>query len=524
MTKKSKVFTFVTAIILLIYFGFGIFMYSNEKKQIQELLFNDIQSLEFEPTYDPDDPPYESAEHFAAEFTNITYFPSKVYIYDEKGNFVMKSQSVIYFHFGTLNKPYYCFLDEYLTPELKQQIKDAEAKYGNYSNFQFNLKDGKVIPVKLVYKEYEPYAKDTAEIVFTNEIPEYTVKLPSDYLQVTWNFIKTENADDDLEYEDNILSQIKTEDISNADEYDINSNIDEKTDGRYTYTANNYFSTREGKTYAYYSCLSVSIQKYALNSAEFKTNIKSLTAVFVILEAIAVAVTNDLLKKQEFKEAQYAFSGAAAHELKTPLAVIQNRCELLMENINPENKSDYIKSIYEESIRMNNLIGSLLQYNKLSSTSKINKKPVNLNETAEAEIKKYAPSASTKGIAFKKDFDKDCIIYGDEKFIALAIDNYLSNAVKFANENTQITVSIKKDGKHIKFSVFNYGKNINKSEQKNMWKMLYKGDESRKNVKDSGGIGLAVTAKILKLHKFKYGFKNKANGVEFYFVAKQQNG
>lgn len=61
-------------------------------------------------------------------------------------------------------------------------------------------------------------------------------------------------------------------------------------------------------------------------------------------------------EKEQMKYARYSFSNAAAHELKTPLAIIQNRCELVMEKVNEDKNDEYVKSIYEESIRMNKLV------------------------------------------------------------------------------------------------------------------------------------------------------------------------
>ena len=71
-----------------------------------------------------------------------------------------------------------------------------------------------------------------------------------------------------------------------------------------------------------------------------------------------------------------------------------------------------------------------------------------------------------------------------------------------------------------KKKIYNKGENISKEEGKELWELLYKGDMSRSRDENSSGMGLAICRQILELHNFKYGFENKEDGVEFYFIAK----
>lgn len=245
-----------------------------------------------------------------------------------------------------------------------------------------------------------------------------------------------------------------------------------------------------------------------------------LSCVFTVALAISLAVSYSIVKKEQMKYARYSFSNAAAHELKTPLAIIQNRCELVMEKVNEDKNDEYVKSIYEESIRMNKLVKNLLQYNSLTMNTDIDKKACDLDRIVKKEIEKYRPLAALKDVGIENLAVEKCSVKCNDELIGLVIDNFLSNAVKFAIPKTVIKVSLTRKGKKFKLGIYNKGENISKEEGKELWELLYKGDMSRSRDENSSGMGLAICRQILELHNFKYGFENKEDGVEFYFIAK----
>ena len=82
-------------------------------------------------------------------------------------------------------------------------------------------------------------------------------------------------------------------------------------------------------------------------------------------------------------------TSAVAHELKTPLAVIQNQCECILENVAPEKNMDYTRSVYNETKQMNRLIVSFLQYNRLQKIQHLEKVKCDMREIVQEEIEKY---------------------------------------------------------------------------------------------------------------------------------------
>ena len=96
----------------------------------------------------------------------------------------------------------------------------------------------------------------------------------------------------------------------------------------------------------------------------------------------------------------------------------------------------------------------------------------------------------------------------------------LSNTIKHTENGGEVIVTVKDSAEGYKFSVYNSGSTVPENEKEKIWSVLYKTDKSRTERDKSSGVGLAVSAKILDLHKANYGCVNVNDGVEFYFNIK----
>ena len=95
----------------------------------------------------------------------------------------------------------------------------------------------------------------------------------------------------------------------------------------------------------------------------------------------------------------------------------------------------------------------------------------------------------------------------------MVFDNFISNAVRFCKENGVIRFTISPGT----VSVYNEGAQISEDQLKEIWTPMYKGDSSRNEMNGTSGMGLAISAVILKVHRASYGVHNVSGGVEFYF-------
>lgn len=222
-----------------------------------------------------------------------------------------------------------------------------------------------------------------------------------------------------------------------------------------------------------------------------------------------------LKKKEELEKSKRAFISAAAHELKTPLAVIQNQCECILEGAVNDKKDEYIKSVYDEALRMNDIVTSLLTFNRLSSTDKIERESCNLTALVKEEVNKYLPFARSEGAEITLEAEKDITVNCNPKLMALAVDNYLSNAVKYTTGEKKITVTLKKEKNCFMLEVFNTCEPLSTETAENIWELLERRDVSRTRDGSSTGMGLPICKRIFECHSYSFYCKNTNNGVVF---------
>ena len=255
-----------------------------------------------------------------------------------------------------------------------------------------------------------------------------------------------------------------------------------------------------------------------LTTGPFQIFLLEFTFGFAILFIVIFIFSNNLYNKnKQLENARIAFTSAAAHELKTPLAVISNLSECIIENIAPEKNAQYMNSIYAETVRMNKLVNTLLEYNRITTAEKIEKEPCDLSGIAKKELEKYASLFEEKGITVTENIEK-ADVHCNIGLISLVVDNFLSNALKNTPENGEVSVSVKSESGKVELTVFNSGSHIAPDHGKHIWEEFYRIDSVRNSSEKSSGMGLAICRKILDLHGFKYGYVSKDEGVKFYFI------
>jgi signal transduction histidine kinase len=108
----------------------------------------------------------------------------------------------------------------------------------------------------------------------------------------------------------------------------------------------------------------------------------------------------------------------------------------------------------------------------------------------------------------------DIEVYGDAKYLYRVMYNFIDNAIKFGNENTEVEVNAYLIDEGVRVSVKNYGKGIDADMISDIWDRYYKSSKS-----GGMGLGLAICSEILKLHDFKYGvMSSSGDETEFYYI------
>lgn len=187
-------------------------------------------------------------------------------------------------------------------------------------------------------------------------------------------------------------------------------------------------------------------------------------------------------------------TNAVAHNLKTPLCIINGFSENLREESGYLTKQHYINVIQEQANEMDILVHKMLDFSKLETDSaKLNIKSFNIKTELENIAKKYN-NISSKNIIVTAD-DKE--IFADKELMELVFENLIENAVKYSKDNSDIKISFANNN----FNISNECDEISKKDLKKMWKpynRLEKDEEVR-----GTGIGLSIVKHILKLHRIK---------------------
>jgi signal transduction histidine kinase len=213
---------------------------------------------------------------------------------------------------------------------------------------------------------------------------------------------------------------------------------------------------------------------------------------------------------------QRDFIANVSHDFKTPLSVIRNYSEAILDDILEEkDKKEYLKEIIKEVDRLNHLVMDILQLSKLQGRDDLIKKQYfNLIDFLKDFKASFKIHLQQKNIEFDLVMpDKNIEILADSSYIYRVVYNFIDNGIKFSKENGRIQLMAREEEKGIKVAVIDNGIGIDKEYLQDIWFRYYK------NKKSGGmGLGLAICSEILKLHGFEYGVDSIiGEKTEFYF-------
>lgn len=233
-------------------------------------------------------------------------------------------------------------------------------------------------------------------------------------------------------------------------------------------------------------------------------------------EITALAQTfNDMLSRlQTSFESEKQFTSDASHELRTPLAVIKAECEYaLSDNADSKDKEEALKSINEQTDKMTSLVNALLSLTRTEQgTQRFRFEKANLSLLVKDICNSFVPS---NGITLTAEIEENISLCMEPSLISRLLENLLSNAVRYGNENGSIYVKLKRDKDNIILSVKDNGIGIKDEDLPKIWNRFFRADSSRSN-SDGFGLGLALVDRIAALHGGKAEVKSALGlGSEF---------
>ena len=193
------------------------------------------------------------------------------------------------------------------------------------------------------------------------------------------------------------------------------------------------------------------------------------------------------------------FIANVSHELKTPLAVIQNYGTMLQQQDLPENKRlEYAKAITDASRRLANLITNILKLNKLENQQIFPKaETYDLGEQLCECLLTFERAWENKALDIETDVEAEVMINSDGELLSLVWNNLFSNAIKFTPPHGKISLTLKAEGEFAVVQVSDTGCGISPEVGKHMFEKFYQGDTS--HATQGNGLGLALVKRVMDI-------------------------
>ncbi|HUT40836.1 MAG TPA: ATP-binding protein [Gammaproteobacteria bacterium] len=217
-----------------------------------------------------------------------------------------------------------------------------------------------------------------------------------------------------------------------------------------------------------------------------------------------LVVFRDITAEKMAKSSSGEFVAHVSHELKTPLNVLAMYSEMLQgEEGNQEQfRIEAANVIHDEVERLTLLINNILSITKIETGSiSIERKRVKLRELLQDTFDACARSGQDKHLDFQLDLPKELgPVALDKDLVRIAINNLLTNAIKYSNENGVVRMSVEETDMAVRISVSDEGIGIPPEEQEKIFEKFYRSHSEEVSSRNGHGLGLSLAREIVQLH------------------------
>ena len=207
-------------------------------------------------------------------------------------------------------------------------------------------------------------------------------------------------------------------------------------------------------------------------------------------------------KLEENEKARRQLTADISHDLRTPLALITARLEMLKEGVyRPD--SEQFDFLMRETDRLSAFIDSWRQISRLEAGSlelRINTK-IEINEFLRNLFESFAPMGAADQLSFEfYPSPQPLFVWGDQESLTRAFGNLIMNAVKFSRSGGLIRLSIRREGNEAVSELYDNGIGIPREKLKYIFDRFYKADDSRNRNREGSGLGLAICKTVVFAH------------------------
>lgn len=230
------------------------------------------------------------------------------------------------------------------------------------------------------------------------------------------------------------------------------------------------------------------------------------------LNQLGISYNKMLERLSDAFEIQRQFTANAAHELRTPLALMQVQLDLYNSASHPGNDADTlqtIKMVTEQNDKLNRMVKTLLDMSELQTVGRDDK--IILDAIVEEVLADLEPLAMEKNIKLIGKCE-DATMIGSDILIYRLVYNLVENAIKYNHPLGQVTVTAYQRNKHVYLSVEDTGSGIPKELRERVFEPFFRVDKSRSRELGGVGLGLALVHEIVRVHDGSICIKSGKTG------------
>ena len=241
------------------------------------------------------------------------------------------------------------------------------------------------------------------------------------------------------------------------------------------------------------------------------------------LNQLGISYNKMLERLSDAFEIQRQFTANAAHELRTPLALMQVQLDLYNSASHPGNDADTlqtIKMITEQNDKLNRMVKTLLDMSELQTVGRDDK--IILDAIVEEVLADLEPLAVEKNIKLIGKCE-DATMIGSDILIYRLVYNLVENAIKYNHPLGQVTVTAYQRNRHVYLSVEDTGSGIPKELRERVFEPFFSVDKSRSRELGGVGLGLALVREIVRVHDGSICIKSGKTGGTIFEVTFAQH-